>query len=97
LDVQSQTAWVTGWGAQYFGGPTTTRLMQVAMPILTDARCKQRYSQMYNTASQICAGEYSVGLGACQVKELNNVEIGLIEYLNEMIFFIKRVILVVHS
>jgi len=66
LDVQSKTGWVTGWGSSRIGGPTTTKLYEVSMPILTDKRCKERYSTMVNTASTICAGEYSVNSGACQ-------------------------------
>jgi secreted trypsin-like serine protease len=66
LDVQSKTGWVTGWGSSRIGGSTTTKLMEVSMPILTDARCKARYGSMVNTDSTVCAGEYSVNSGACQ-------------------------------
>jgi len=41
--------------------------MEVSMPILTDQRCKERYGAMVNTDTVICAGEYSVNSGACQV------------------------------
>ncbi|XP_066266384.1 chymotrypsinogen A-like [Branchiostoma lanceolatum] len=66
LDVQSKTCWVTGWGSERLGGSTTTKLMEVSMPLLTDTRCDQRYGNMVNTDSAICAGEFSVNSGACQ-------------------------------
>lgn len=36
------------------------------MPILTNERCKARYGYMVDTASTICAGEFTVNNGACQ-------------------------------
>lgn len=66
LDVQGKTGWVTGWGAPKFGSTTTTKMFEVSMPILTDARCKARYGYMVDTNSVVCAGEFSVNSGACQ-------------------------------
>ena len=66
MDVVSQTGWVTGWGAENLGGPATTKLMQVSLPILSDGSCKQRYDFMVDTERTVCAGEYTVYMGACQ-------------------------------
>ena len=48
------------------GGSANRYLMQVSMPILTDAKCKQRYSSA-NTLSQVCAGETGQNKDTCQV------------------------------
>lgn len=59
-------AWVVGWGYQKFGGVLFARKQQVEMPILTGAQCTAMYNGQVAPASQICAGDENVGLGACQ-------------------------------
>ena len=40
--------------------------MQVSMPFLTDARCKQKYPDV-NSAIKVCAGETGQNKDTCQV------------------------------
>lgn len=47
-------------------GALITKLNEVSVPILTDARCKTRYGTNINIDSAICAGENAVNLGPCQ-------------------------------
>ena len=64
-DSQNKTAWVTGWGSTYYGGSATIEKRQVLMVVLSDSKCKQYYSQVYNIPGQICAGESNGNSGAC--------------------------------
>ena len=41
-------------------------LMQVSMPFLTDARCKEKYPDV-NSAIKVCAGETGQNKDTCQV------------------------------
>jgi hypothetical protein len=45
--------------------------MEVAVPVLTDARCRAKYSLPIDTSKQICAGETGTGQDSCQVNYLN--------------------------
>jgi len=58
-------SWATGWGTLSSGGVTSRYLMEVQMPLLTDARCKQKYTTV-NTAVAVCAGETGQGKDTCQ-------------------------------
>jgi hypothetical protein len=49
------TSWATGFGTTSFRGVTSSSLLQVSMPILSDAACKSKYRNVI-TASEICAG-----------------------------------------
>ena len=64
------TSVATGWGTTSFGGSTSRYLMQVAMPILTDASCKQKYPEISNISTGICAGETGGNKDTCQVEDL---------------------------
>ena len=54
-------------GAEKFGGQTVSKLMEVEMQILSNAKCEEKYTNMFDSKSQICAGEFSANSGACQV------------------------------
>jgi enterokinase len=55
----------TGWGTTSSGGSVSRYLMQVQMPFLTDARCKQKYAQA-DIATMVCAGETGQNKDTCQ-------------------------------
>jgi len=55
----------TGWGTTSAGGSVSRYLIQVAMPWLTDARCKQKYPQV-DALNAICAGETGDYKDTCQ-------------------------------
>ena len=42
--------------------------MEVAMPWLTDTRCKQKYPAIADIANSICAGETGDNTDTCQVR-----------------------------
>ena len=58
----------TGWGTTSSGGVTSRYLMQVTMPILTDAGCLQKYPGIPDIATAICAGATGGNKDTCQVK-----------------------------
>jgi len=66
LDPQNKVHWLSGWGAQFYGGSVTVTKNQVQMTVLPDTRCTQRYQPNYNSAMQVCAGENNASNGACQ-------------------------------
>lgn len=57
--------WATGWGSTYSGGSTVTTLNQVKMLTLSDARCKQKYSNAI-AAVMVCAGDTHAYADTCQ-------------------------------
>jgi len=58
--------WATGWGTLFSGGSVSRYNMQVQMPHLHDARCRERFGTRVNTTEQCCAGEVGFGLDTCQ-------------------------------
>jgi secreted trypsin-like serine protease len=65
-DLSGQTSWATGWGTLFSGGSLSRYNMQVAMPVLTDARCKQRFGANLDPNLGICAGEVGNNKDTCQ-------------------------------
>ncbi|XP_076759193.1 proclotting enzyme [Xylocopa sonorina] len=56
---------VTGWGTRYYGGPVSTVLMEIDVPIWPQSKCVNSFVQRIpNTV--ICAGAYEGGRDACQ-------------------------------
>lgn len=55
-----------GWGTQFFGGPASEVLMEVAVPIWSNQRCKEAFTERIS-ASSICAGDREGGQDSCQV------------------------------
>lgn len=65
---ENESAIVTGWGTRYYGGPASTVLMEVGVPVWPRDRCTQSFVQRIpNTV--ICAGSYEGGGDSCQVKK----------------------------
>lgn len=59
-------ATVTGWGTLREGGSVSNNLMEVAVPLVTDAKCRQGYGQSMIKDSMLCAGYDNGGKDACQ-------------------------------
>lgn len=58
---------VSGWGALWFGGPTSDRLQGVDIPIVSEAECEAAYNTYSVDETMICAGDLSVGgIDSCQ-------------------------------
>lgn len=58
---------ILGWGTQYYGGPTSTVLMEAAVPVWPQERCVRSFTQRIPN-STLCAGAYEGGRDACQVR-----------------------------
>ncbi len=59
----------TGWGSTVSGGGSSLVHREVSMPVLTDARCEQRFdgsNNMLDPPTQICAGEEGGNKDTCQ-------------------------------
>ncbi|MFM9108012.1 MAG: serine protease, partial [Chloroflexota bacterium] len=58
---------VAGWGTTSYGGPTSGKLLEVAVPAQTDAYCRQRYGLSADeSAVMFCAGPKTGGQDSCQ-------------------------------
>lgn len=55
---------VTGWGTTVEGGAAATILMEVAVPIVSNAQCNRAYGMI--TGNMICAGYDAGGKDSCQ-------------------------------
>ncbi|CAK9807422.1 Proclotting enzyme [Anthophora quadrimaculata] len=62
---ENKNAVVTGWGTKYYGGPISTVLMEVGVPIWPQNKCAQSFVQRIPDTA-ICAGAYEGGRDACQ-------------------------------
>ncbi|KAM0730709.1 Proclotting enzyme [Formica fusca] len=62
---ENKNAIVTGWGTQYYGGPASTVLMEVAVPVWPQERCVRSFTQRIPNTT-LCAGAYEGGRDACQ-------------------------------
>lgn len=56
---------VTGWGTQYFGGPSSDVLMEVSLPIWTKDNCKAAFIERISD-EVLCAGAPEGGRDSCQ-------------------------------
>lgn len=63
---------VTGWGTQYFGGPSSDVLMEVSLPIWTQSKCKSAFIERISD-EVLCAGAPEGGRDSCQVKSPANM------------------------
>jgi len=64
-----ETSVATGWGSTASGGGSAPTHREVSMPILTDARCEERFdgtNDMLDPSTQICAGEEGGNKDTCQ-------------------------------
>lgn len=57
---------VTGWGTQFFGGPTSDVLMEVTLPIWSQENCRSAFAHRI-VDTVICAGAPEGGRDSCQV------------------------------
>jgi len=60
------SCWVTGWGTLSSGGALAQTLMQVSVPVVSQASCKRAYGSYRIHESMICAGRQEGGIDACQ-------------------------------
>lgn len=58
---------ILGWGTQYYGGPTSTVLMEAAVPVWPQEKCVRSFTQRISNTT-LCAGAYEGGRDACQVR-----------------------------
>ncbi|KAF7995590.1 hypothetical protein HCN44_006697 [Aphidius gifuensis] len=65
LDVEERSAIVAGWGTQYYGGPASTILMEVPVPVWPQDKCRESMPQQISN-NIICAGAYQGGRDSCQ-------------------------------
>lgn len=59
------SAVITGWGTQFFGGPSSAVLMEVIVPVWSQKRCEIAFTQRIK-ATSICAGAFEGGRDSCQ-------------------------------
>lgn len=59
---------VTGWGAIKEGGAISHILLEVTVPILTNAECRTKYPPHRITDNMMCAGFKEGGKDSCQVR-----------------------------
>ncbi|XP_006608287.2 proclotting enzyme-like [Apis dorsata] len=62
---ENESAIVTGWGTRYYGGPASTVLMEVGVPVWPRDRCTRSFVQRIPNTT-ICAGSYEGGGDSCQ-------------------------------
>ncbi len=63
-DVDGQMSTVTGWGTTSYGGSTSDVLMEVQVPIVSNATCNAAYGSI--TSRMLCAGYAAGGKDSCQ-------------------------------
>lgn len=63
-DYSGQDSWSTGWGTTSFGGSLSRVLLEVVLPVLSDARCYEKYKA--NSATGFCAGDVGANKDTCQ-------------------------------
>ncbi|XP_031625797.1 venom serine protease Bi-VSP [Contarinia nasturtii] len=56
---------VTGWGTQFFGGPSSNVLMEVSIPILNSDDCQNSFVERIGE-NVLCAGTKEGGRDSCQ-------------------------------
>lgn len=57
---------VAGWGATSEGGSTSSRLLEVDLPAISDADCQAHYGSQVAPAYELCAGYPEGGKDSCQ-------------------------------
>lgn len=62
----NKTAVVAGWGQQYYAGPTSEVLLEVAVPVWEQEKCVEAFAQRI-TEKNLCAAAYEGGKDACLV------------------------------
>lgn len=63
---------VAGWGATSEGGGLSNKLLQVEVPVWSNAECKMSgYGKNRITENMLCAGFKEGGKDACQGEKIN--------------------------
>ena len=67
-NYEGRYGYVTGYGSPYSGGDSTRYLYRARLPVLNDARCRQKYSSQYSIDSytQLCGGESFGNVDFCE-------------------------------
>ncbi|KAG7309280.1 hypothetical protein JYU34_005220 [Plutella xylostella] len=65
VDLVNETAFIIGWGTQFFGGPHSHVLMEVPVPVWEHQHCVRSFVDSIFEES-LCAGAYEGGRDACQ-------------------------------
>ena len=60
-------SWSTGWGTTSSGGSLSADLLEVVLPVLTDAACKIKYN-VPDKRTGFCAGESGANKGNKLIK-----------------------------
>ncbi|XP_078356741.1 CUB and peptidase domain-containing protein 1-like [Oculina patagonica] len=67
VDDPNRKCWITGWGKLAFQGASAKNLMQVDVPLHSNARCKAKfYRSSQIDESMLCAGLEEGGVDSCQ-------------------------------
>lgn len=66
VDDLNKKCWITGWGRLSSGGASPNNLMQIDVPLYSDARCKNTYCRGTIDDSMLCAGLQEGGVDSCQ-------------------------------
>ncbi|XP_011301302.1 proclotting enzyme [Fopius arisanus] len=65
FSAENKSAIVTGWGTQYYGGPASPILLEVAVPVWPQDLCR-RTMESRVSQNTLCAGAYQGGQDSCQ-------------------------------
>lgn len=63
---RNSVATVVGWGAIEYGGPSSSKLRQVTLPIWNNTDCEAAYSSKVINSRNLCAGFKEGGKDSCQ-------------------------------
>jgi len=66
---ESQESIAVGWGSTSSGGSSASKHREVSLPILTNAKCEERFdgtSNLIEPKTQLCAGEEGGDKDTCQ-------------------------------
>lgn len=66
VDDPNRKCWITGWGRLAFQGASAKNLMQVDVPLHSNARCKAKFYRSSIDESMLCAGLEEGGVDSCQ-------------------------------
>uniref|UniRef100_H0V5F5 Enteropeptidase n=2 Tax=Cavia porcellus TaxID=10141 RepID=H0V5F5_CAVPO len=57
---------IAGWGALYYGGPTSDILQEANVPLQSNQKCQQQMPEYNISQNMICAGYEEGGTDSCQ-------------------------------